>query len=369
MEHTDVCIVGAGPAGSVAAMFLAKKGIHCFLVDKAKFPREKICGDGISGWVVSILNELDPGIIRRFADTPMQLSAWGIKIIAPNSKALCIPFKEKKPFDETISPGFISKRIDFDNFLINEVKKHPEIKFIEELALENYERKDNRIILSDKKKNIKISAKIVIFANGANSVFSKDPGGILKEKNHYAVGLRAYYKGITGIHPQNYIELHFFKNFLPGYFWIFPLPNGIANVGVGLQLDKISKKKINLKTQMLNSIKNIPHLRERFKDAELISKIQAYGLPTGTKKRRISGENFMLVGDAAGLVDPASGEGIGNAMISAKFAAIHAEKCLNENNFSKEFMQQYDRNLYNKIWKELHLSKKIRNFMAVQFGY
>jgi len=81
---SDVSIVGAGPAGSIAALFLAKEGISCTLIDKTKFPRDKICGDGISGWVLSVLAKLDKDILLRLNEQPFLLHSYGIRVVAPN---------------------------------------------------------------------------------------------------------------------------------------------------------------------------------------------------------------------------------------------------------------------------------------------
>ena len=362
MKQTDVCIVGAGPAGAIAALFLAKEGINCILTDKAKFPRDKICGDGISGWVVSVLYELDKDLLLRLAKQPFLLHSYGIRIVAPNSKYIDLPFIDNNPVDQRIPPGFIGRRIDFDNFLIEEVKKKKEIELSEETEIIKY-RKNTEGITLISKEGKEISARMVIYANGANSGFIKDPGGIIKDKKYTMTGSKAYYKGVTGFHPQNYVELHFLKKLLPCYFWIFPLPDGLANVGVGLDQYRISKKKINLKEKMLEAIETVPYLKERFANSEMVGKIQAYGLPLWDRKRRISGDRYMLTGDVASLIDPVTGEGIGHAAISGMLAARQAKRSLKANDFTADFMEQYDKSLYDKIGKELNISSKIAKFI------
>ncbi|MCD4665978.1 MAG: FAD-dependent monooxygenase, partial [Bacteroidales bacterium] len=108
MKQSKVCIVGAGPAGSIAALFLAKFGINCILVDKARFPRDKICGDGISGWVNTVLNELDKNLLIRLAKQPYMLHSHGIRIVAPNSKHIDLPFLDDNNFGDNIPPGFVA---------------------------------------------------------------------------------------------------------------------------------------------------------------------------------------------------------------------------------------------------------------------
>jgi menaquinone-9 beta-reductase len=362
--HTRICIIGAGPGGAATALFLAKQGIPSILADKAVFPRDKVCGDALSGKVVEVFKKLDPTIVDRIAHDPTALGSWGVTFVAPNRKGLRVPFK--KDFDKARqqSPGFISKRLDFDHFLVEECKRHPEIQLIQGLGLEKFERKDGKWhCLGDD--GTMVVADLVIAADGAHSRFAKEIGKIEVEHAHYCAGLRAYYKGVKSLDEDNFIELHFIKDFLPGYFWIFPLPNGYANVGVGMRSDRVSKKKVNLKKQMLHLIENDPVMKERFADAELVGAVKGFGLPLGSKKRKISGEGFMLVGDAASLIDPFTGEGIGNALYSGMFAALQAAKCLEHNNFSAAYMAAYDQAAYARLWSELklgHRMQKLVNF-------
>lgn len=360
MKKTEVCIVGAGPSGAITALFLAKFGINCTLIDKATFPRDKICGDGISGWVVTILNELDKDLLNRLSKQSFLLPSYGIRLVAPNFKSLDLPFLDDTNSD--LPPGFIGKRLDFDNFLIDEVKSKKEIDFMEAKEIIDYNKEKDGIRLQTSD-DLEIFSKIVIFSNGASSKFMEDPGGIYKSKKHIMTGLKTYYKGVTGFHEQNYVELHFLKDILPGYFWIFPLPNGIANVGIGLDQERIKKKKLSLKNIMLEAIETIPYLKERFKDAEMVSKIQAFGLPLWDGKRFISGDHFMLTGDAASLIDPVTGEGMGHAVISGMYAAEQCKRSLDSNNFSAKFMRKYDQQVYQRIGKELKISSKIVHFI------
>ncbi len=359
---TEVCIVGAGPGGASAALKLATLGIECVLVDKAVFPRDKICGDALSGKVVNGLNRIDPEIIPRLHGQPYRLDSWGVTFVAPNGKSLDVPFKVNYDKTTSAAPGFICKRMDFDNFLVEEVKSRAEITLKEGFEVTDCTSTDEGWHITSKAGDV-VDARIIIIANGAQSKLMRTIGGIEKELKHYSAGLRAYYTGVEGLKDDGFIELHFLKDFLPGYFWIFPLPNGYANVGVGMRSDVVSKKKVNLKARMEELIATHPEFKARFKNAKLEGSIKGFGLPLGSKKRKISGNGYMLVGDAASLIDPFTGEGISNAIFSGMYAAEQVERCLQTNNVSAAFMQQYDAATYKRLWQELKLSTTMQRLV------
>jgi menaquinone-9 beta-reductase len=172
-----------------------------------------------------------------------------------------------------------------------------------------------------------------------------------------AVGLRAYYEGVTGMHPEKFVELHFLPEVLPGYFWIFPLPGGGANIGIAMDSALVRKKKVNLREVMLKALRENPNIKDRFTNAKPADKIYGWGLPMGTQKTKVSGDHFMITGDAASLIDPFTGEGIGNALFSGMLAAEATAKAFAENRFDDAFLQeQYSDILFRRIGDELKLS-------------
>jgi flavin-dependent dehydrogenase len=114
--------------------------------------------------------------------------------------------------------------------------------------------------------------------------------------------------------------------------------------------DTIAKNKIDLKKSLNRIIHQIPEVARRFKNAHPMEDIKGFGLPLGSKKYNISGNGYMLCGDAAALIDPFSGEGIETAMESGKFAAEQVIRCFEHNNFSASFVKQYDERVYAKMW-------------------
>jgi len=211
MIETEVCIIGAGPGGCATAMQLAKLGIKSVLVDKAIFPRDKICGDALSGKVMNIFNKIDPTIVEEFSKQETKIGSWGVKFVAPNGNALRVPFKQNFNKEQN-APGFICKRFDFDDFLVEQTKRYPEIKFLQNTDITEHIKTANGWIIKDKNTTTEIHARLLIICNGAHSQFAKTIGGIEMEPEHYCAGIRAYYTGVTGLDPDNFIELHFIKD-------------------------------------------------------------------------------------------------------------------------------------------------------------
>ncbi|MGQ9805543.1 MAG: NAD(P)/FAD-dependent oxidoreductase [Chlorobiales bacterium] len=362
----DVLIIGAGPAGASAALSLSKHPtLRVGIFDKAKFPRDKICGDALSGNVISTLKSLSPSLYQRFQAFPDKIGSYGIRFVAPNGKHLDVPFKSPK-VKLAEPPGFISKRMDFDNFLVSEVKALPNVMLHEETTVESVQITSDRVFV--KTNQSLVSASLLIGADGANGITTRTLATFKPEEAHFCAGLRAYYKNVSGMHPQNFIELHFLPDLLPGYFWIFPLPNGEANVGLGILSQVVKNKRLDLKKLLLQVIQTHPEIAPRFKHAKMIDEIRGYGLPLGSKRRTLSGERFMLTGDAASLIDPFSGEGIGNAMKSGKIAAEVAYESFLQHDFSQAFLKQYDARVYQKLGSELWLShtlQRLANFPSL----
>ncbi len=362
--ETDVAIVGAGPAGATASIFLAKKGIPHLIFDKTAFPRDKICGDGLSGKVVSVLEDMNPAMLRELYNKPSTfLGSWGVYFAAPNGKGVNIPFRlNGRPVEQP--PGFVARRLDFDHFLLRHIDRRlADIHF--NCEIKSVERHAQGVVLRYLQEGrIKtVLAQMVMGAGGDRCPVNKTLASYKLAPGHYYAGLRAYYKNVTGMQEGNFIELHFLDEVLPGYFWIFPLPNNKANVGIGMLSRDIRAKGVNLRKIMLKAIKENPTIRHRFAKAEQIEAIKGWGLPLASQKRPLSGERFMLIGDAGSLIDPFTGEGIGNAMFSAQIAADVIARAVEHNDYSASFLSEYDRLLYDRLWDEIKLSYRIQRLV------
>jgi len=363
MIATKVCIIGAGPAGATTALQLAYMGIPCVIVDKAIFPRDKVCGDGLSGKVLTVLSRIDKGIGERLQQALFKTDSWGVRFIAPNAIGLDVPYQLHYRKQSSEPHGFVCKRIDFDNFLVEELRRCPAIQLFEGTDISRHELQPDGYLLSNERGDFQVKTQLVIAANGAYSGFTKEVAGFNMEPAHYVAGIRAYYQNIKDLHPDHFVELHFLRNMLPGYFWIFPLPNGDANVGMDMISEAVRSKKINLKKLLTDTLEQDPVFKERFREAEIDSPIEGYGLPLGSKKRKLSGNRYMLVGDAAYLVDPFTGEGIGNALYAGRIAAQQAAVALAAGDFSENRLAAYDERVYQVLGPELQLSHRLQKLV------
>jgi geranylgeranyl reductase family protein len=361
---TNVIIVGAGPAGAGTSFFLSKAGIAHIVLDKALFPRDKVCGDACSGKTALVINRANPQWLAEILqDETNFMPSWGIKFVAPNGKDLDIPFNLNRT-PESKAPGFTVPRLNFDNFLFTKMQS-PHCTVYQEAHIQSIHRiAPDSVQLNFTQHDIsyQITAPLIVAADGDKSMVRRALFNVPTTLKSYAVGLRAYYRGITDMHPENFIELHFLKELLPGYLWIFPLPDGKANVGVGILSDVVRKKNINLRQKMLEAIASNPNLSKRFKEAQLINHIQGWGLPMAEGNEKVSTHNLLLCGDAASLIDPFSGEGIGNALYSGMLAADAMAKSLEQNNYSEDFLQaNYDNVLHKRLGDEFRISQTLQH--------
>jgi len=309
----------------------------------------------MSGKVVGILKELNPSLLKRLHAAPAHQPCNGIEFFAPSGKSMNVPFKVS---GDLKAAGYTIKRVDFDNFLIDEVRK-TSIELREEVAASSLVKGEESIaILSDRNK-VEVNAKMVVLADGGQSVLSREQMGYKLEASNFAAGIRGYYKGVTDMNVNNFIELHFLPEMLPGYLWIFPLGNNLSNVGLALRKDKIKKRNLHLKPLLDHLLKNDSFLKKRFNNAELMGGLKGCGLPMAYKKQKLSQDKVLVVGDAGWLIDPFTGEGIGNAMIAGKIAAEVAIEAISKNDFTANSLHNFDKRVYDALGNEFSISKKM----------
>ncbi len=338
----DVIIVGAGPSGTACAMALENKGLKVALIDKATFPRDKICGDAIPGQSFKALKLINPKWEIQLREKLEQTRVISSRFYISKNRSFSYKW---------VSYACNSKRIDFDNFLFNIIKEQTNTEIFQNNKVIKLTKTQNSIncILEN---GLELIAPIIVGCDGNNSVVKRSFLEQQKQKNKvYAAAVRAYYKEISGV-VTGENEFHL-VNEVDGYFWIFPLPNDYYNVGFGILNDKIktaSEKNIHKK---LAQIIESDRFKARFKDAKLVANINCFGLPIWSKNQRISGERFLLAGDAASLVDPIQGHGIDKAIWSGMIAANQIQRCFTHNNFKSDFMLEYEKDINRKFGSEL----------------
>jgi len=361
--RSDITIIGAGPAGVTAALMLGKTGIPCLLIDKCLFPREKICGDGLSGNVISTLNKIDPDYVSGLSQSGFATNSRAVRFYSPGLKMMELSLKPHLLSQPT---GFICKRIDFDHYLLKKALDFSSVKFEAGIRIDKLIHKADSIILQDKEGRSIAESRMVLFAAGDERklIQQLDPSYPAQLKE--GIGIRGYFDNVSGSNEQNAIEIHFLKELLPWYLWIFPFHDGTSNVGLALPVSLARKNPFSLKKLLFQIIEKYPHLKKRFENARLTSRIEAKRLPFYTGPLSIAGDNYLLLGDAARLIDPFTGEGIGNAMVSGYCAAETAAICLGNDDFSFINTQTYQHAIYKKLGSELNLGMKLQSLARNQ---
>ncbi len=341
----DCVIVGAGPAGSILALALQNSGLRVLMLDRAVFPRDKACGDAIPMRAVRAIREMGPEINVALDKLMVKQRMLHARAVAPNGMEYQTSF---------VTEGYTIPRFDFDNWLLGLVDQYTSTRIRTATPVTQLRRVRDGIQVFIKGRNRPLLVKLIVGADGASSLVARSLGHWKQEERHHSSAIRAYFANVKGLQNDR-LEFFFDKDFLPGYFWLFPLADGRCNAGFGMLSREIRKRKINLRQNMLQLIESVPEIRDRFSDARPCGKPLGAGLPLGSKKRPISGERFLLLGDAAGLVDPATGEGIGNAALSAQCAAQVIVKNMATGNFSAAALSTYDQMVYEKIWRDMSL--------------
>ena len=353
-QHYDVIIVGGGPSGSTCALALKHSGLKVLMLDKASFPRDKICGDAVSSTTKRVLREIDPLLEQDLLAFAPKTYIKQVKVYSPKFQSLLLGL--------TLT-GHCIRRVDFDNWLFKKAITNPTLTVLQNTTLKTVETTNNFVTINTNDGQI-FTTNIIVGCDGALSIVAKQLASFKIDKQHYSAATRQYYSNVKGL-AGNAIEVYFLKGYLPGYFWIFPLSNNEANVGFGMLSSVIAKHKIDLKQCLHKIITEIPEVATRFAEAIPLETVKGFGLPLASKKYNLSGNRFMLCGDAASLIDPISGEGIETAMESGKFAAQHIIQAFKTNNFSAAAFKAYDKQVYDKMWpnfkKHYYLQRLLSN--------
>jgi menaquinone-9 beta-reductase len=373
MSHvkTSICIIGAGPAGATTALYLAKMGIPHVVVDAATFPRDKVCGDGLDAKVTRVLNDLNPAWMDELmatADTYSQ--AWGARMIAPNGRTADFFFPQDKA--NPLPLYTVARRADFDHWLV----RHFNVQytdFQQDTKVERMERLPNGQWQIEARRGdgtpVTIEASLLIGADGDHSTVLRHLGQRGIDRRYYAAAQRQYWQGIEGFHGDGLIEFYFPPTLPWAYFWMFPLPNGAANTGLVMLSEPMARRKVNLRDELRRILYEDPVIAPRLAGATPLEKPIGWGLPMSSRQRPAAGDGYLLVGDAASLISPITGEGIGTSMFSGCVAAYFAQKAVQSGRFDASVFEGYQREVYRLMWPEIRLAAAFRRMYGLPWSW
>jgi flavin-dependent dehydrogenase len=202
----------------------------------------------------------------------------------------------------------------------------------------------------------------VIGADGVTSAIARRlrPKTEQHEDTHRAVAVRAYIEDLEEIPYE--VEFYLYKDILPGYAWIFPLGQNRANIGLGMRLDQFRKHKLNLE-KMLKDFLQMPAIKPRLKQGGQLHDVATWQLNFGSQARlHHVFDGAILVGDAAGFINPITGGGIHNSIISAELAAQVAHKALVAGDTSYEGMKVYEQLCHDALWEGMQTSYRMQKW-------
>jgi menaquinone-9 beta-reductase len=303
----DVAVIGAGPAGSTAATLLARAGRSVVVVDRAVFPRDKCCGDGLTTLALRELEALglQPSMVQNWKSVD---AAW---LRSPSGREVRLPLPPDGIFAAT------TPRLELDTALLRltveagaVVHQGHALRAIRQLPSE---------VEVDVDGLGTIHTRYVIAADGMWSPTRKALGvgtaGYLGEWHAF----RQYASNVTGPAAERLI-VWFEPELLPGYMWSFPLPGGRVNIGFGVQ--RGGMRRVQDMKQQWDDLLRRPHVIEALGAGfELENRHTAWPIPAGIDRATLTVGRVSFVGDAAMAADTMTGEGIGQAVLTGRLAA------------------------------------------------
>ncbi len=319
----DVLIVGAGPAGSSAAYHLAHRGADVLLVDRFAFPPDKRCGDGI---ITAALEELAlmgiAGEVQARYSESRQVALWlyGIETISACTAT------------EHFGTNYVAPRLGFDALLCEHALRAG-ASWLDQMTVHTLAEVQPRGVIAvgiHKGAPLRIQARIVIAADGSGSRLARQLRKSLLEQ-----GITAPLKDADG-------AMEFYMHTEPGtyYYWIFPMHDGLANVGVIAHMQQLRTYHPDL-AQALRAFLQSPAVNERTAAAALQGQLGAAPIWSGMRGTALYGDHVLCVGDAAALVHPLTAEGISGALTSGRLAAETALSALEQRDYSLQALSPY----------------------------
>ena len=335
-RQADVIVVGAGPAGSTAAYHLANAGLDVLLLEKTAFPREKVCGDGLTPRATKQLIALGIDVSKEAG----WLQNRGLRIHG-GSHLLELDWPDLAEFPDY---GLVRTRYDFDDMLVRQaVKAGARLHERTNVTGPVLDERTGHIVgvtarpLDENGRRAgddqTFSASLVLAADGNSTRLSVGMGLHKRDDRPMGVAVRTYYNSPR--HIDDYLEswLELWDgppqtgNLLPGYGWIFGMGDGTANVGLGILNTSDAFGKVDYADLLKRWLDNTP-AEWGFRDENMTQPVRGAALPMGFNRQPHYTRGLMLLGDAGGMVNPFNGEGIPYAMESGAFAAEVAAQAL-----------------------------------------
>ncbi|MGH9288019.1 MAG: geranylgeranyl reductase family protein [Acidimicrobiales bacterium] len=318
-ERHDVLVVGGGPAGSAAGFWLAKAGHDVCVLERKAFPRDKTCGDGLTPRAVHQIREmgLEPAIAaRHHRHDGLRAEAHGI--------TLELPWPEHPVFP---SYGYVVRRRDLDQMVAEQADAAGAAVRASNEALRPLTR-DGLVtgaLVKDKAsgETREIHARYVVVADGSLSRFGRALGTARNKAYPQGIAIRGYFESPLSADPwiESCLDVHDRDGrSLPGYGWIFPLGDGTINVGIGLLSTYNGYRDVNT-THLMNEWAATAPERWGIDPDAMLAPPTGGRLPMAGSVDPKAGPNWLIVGDAAGSINPFNGEGIDYAYETARMAA------------------------------------------------
>lgn len=333
-RDADVIIVGAGPAGAATAILLAEQGLRIIVLDRARFPRPKLCGEYLSPEAGRILDRL--GVLKAVdaAAAPLR----GMRITAPDGTQIVGTYRAVGRWAPYRQHAIAVPRVALDAALADRLRLLP-VDFREEVRVTDVLFEGRRVVgveaRLDGGRAVALRAPLVAGADGRASVVAER----LRCRSAHPLqrmALTTYVAGVTDCREQGEVFVD-----PPDYAILNPLADGRVNVSVVVPLAHVASYADRLELFFHARVKQIPHLARRLTGAERVEPIRAMG-PLAFRVAPPRHDGVLLVGDARGFYDPFTGEGVFAALRGAELAAEAATQAIRSGDVSARALRAYE---------------------------